>query len=88
MPLDLGICIPERDFVFKEAELCGGLDCTELFNIWKKVNPITMFEIFVFGYVECKFLSYEIEKSYRTEIRFIGLLEGETTPSISTIKRF
>ena len=47
LPLDLGICIPKGDFVFKVAEICESLDYTELFNtylrIWRKVNPITMF---------------------------------------------
>ena len=47
MPLDLGICIPEGDFVFKVAEICESLDYTKLFNTyprsWRKVNPVTMF---------------------------------------------
>ena len=42
MPLDLEICIPEGDFVFKVAEICESLDYTELFNTylraWRKVN--------------------------------------------------
>ena len=41
LPLDLGICIPEGDFVFKVAEICEELDYTELFNSyvrkWRKV---------------------------------------------------
>ena len=92
LPLDLGICIPEGDFVFKVAEICESLDYTELFNTylrnWRKVNPITMFELLVFGYIERKFSSYAIEKACRTDIRFMWLLEGEPTPSVATIKRF
>ena len=92
LPLDLGIRIPEGDFVFKVAEICESLDYTELFNTylrnWRKVNPITMFELLVFGYMERKFSSYAIEKACRTDIRFMWLLEGEPTPSIATIKRF
>ena len=92
LPLDLGICIPEGDFVFKVAEICESLDYTELFNTylrsWRKVNPITMFELLVFGYMERKFSSYAIEKACRTDIRFMWLLEGEPTPSVATIKRF
>ena len=69
LPLDLGICIPEGDFVFKVAEICESLDYTELFNTylrsWRKVNPITMFELLVFGYMERKFSSYAIEKACR-----------------------
>ena len=34
LPLDLGICIPEGDFVFKVAEICESLDYTELFNTY------------------------------------------------------
>ena len=56
LPLDLGICIPEGDFVFKVAEICESLDYTELFNTylrsWRKVNPITIFELIVYGYMK------------------------------------
>ncbi len=42
--MDLGICIPEGDFVFKVAEVCEGLDYTELWNTyvraWRKVNTL------------------------------------------------
>ena len=34
LPLDLGIRIPEGDFVFKVAEICESLDYTELFKIY------------------------------------------------------
>lgn len=92
LPLNLGICIPEGDFVFKVAEICESLDYTELFNTylraWRKVNPITMFELLVFGYMERKFSSYAIEKACRTDIRFMWLLAGEPAPSVATIKRF
>ena len=92
LPLDLGICIPEGDFVFKVAEICESLDYTELFNTylrnWRKVNPITMFEILVFAYMNRKFSSREIEGLCKTDIRFMWLLNGEPAPSDSTITRF
>ncbi len=92
LPLDLGICIPEGDFVFKVAEICENLDYTELFNtylrVWRKVNPITMFEILVFAYMNRKFSSREIESSCKTDIRFMWLLNGEPAPSASTLVRF
>ena len=60
LPLDLGICIPEGDFVFKVAETCESLDYTELFNMylrsWREVNPITIFELIVYGYMKHKLL--------------------------------
>ncbi len=53
IPLNLEICIPKHDFVFKVAEICEELDYTELFGTyvkaWRKVNPITLFEILVFA---------------------------------------
>ena len=92
LPLDLGICIPEGDFVFKVAEICESLDYTELFNTylrsWRKVNPITMFEILVFGYMEHLYSGREIAKACKTDIRFMWLLNGEPAPSHATISRF
>ena len=65
LPLNLGICIPEGDFVFKVAEICEELDYTELFNTyvrkWRKVNPVTLFEILVFGYMEHLYSGRDIE---------------------------
>ena len=92
LPLDLGICIPEGDFVFKVAEICEELDYTELFNSyvrkWRKVNPITLFEILVFGYMEHLYSGRDIEKACKTDIRFMWLLNGEPAPSHATISRF
>lgn len=90
--MELEKCIPKDDLVFKVAEICESLDYTELFNTylrnWRKVNPITMFELLVFGYMERKFSSYAIEKACKTDIRFMWLLGGEPIPSVATIKRF
>ena len=92
LPLDLEICIPKGDFVFKVAEICEELDYTELFNSyvrkWRKVNPITLFEIFVFGYMEHLYSGRDIEKACKTDIRFMWLLNGEPAPSHATISRF
>ena len=92
LPLNLGICIPEGDFVFKVAEICESLDYTELFNTylrnWRKVNPITMFEVIVFGFMEHLYSGREIAKACKTDIRFMWLLNGEPAPSHATISRF
>ncbi len=92
LPLDLGICISEGDFVFKVAEICESLDYAELFNTyvrnWRKVNPITLFEIIVFGYMEHLYSGRDIAKACKTDIRFMWLLNGELAPSHATISRF
>ena len=92
IPFDLTAKIPEEDFVFTVAEICENLDYTELFNtyirVWRKVNPITMFEILVFGYIEHLYSGRDIAKACKTDIRFIWLLNGEPAPSHATISRF
>ena len=92
IPFDFTANIPEGDFVFTVAEICESLDYTELFNTyvraWRKVNPITMFEILVFGYMEHLYSGRDIAKACRTDIRFMWLLNGEPAPSHATISRF
>ena len=92
LPLDLGICIPKGDFVFKVAEICEGLDYRELFNTylrsWRKVNPVTMFELIVYGYMKHMYSGREIAEACKTDIRFMWLLNGEPAPSHATISRF
>ena len=92
LPIDLEICIPKEDFVFKVAEICESLDYSELYatyvRAWRKVNPITMFEILVFGYMEHLYSGRDIAKACKTDIRFMWLLNGEPAPSHATISRF
>ena len=92
LPIKLEIKLPKDDFVYKVAEICDELDYTELFNTcvrtWRKVNPITIFEIIVFAYMEHIYSGREIEKECLTDIRFMWLLDGEPAPSHATISRF
>ena len=92
MPLNLGIRIAKDDFVFKVAEICEELDYTDLYKtyvrMWRKVNPVTLFEILVFAFMNKLFSSREIEQACKTDIRFMWLLDGEPAPSDSTISRF
>lgn len=92
LPIDLGICIPKGDFVFKLVEICEELDYTKLFDTylrsWRKVNPITLFEIMVFAYMEGIYSARAIEKACKTDIRFMWILQGERAPSRGTLSRF
>ena len=91
-PLELTAYIPEGDFVFKVAEICESLDYTELLKTylrtWRKTNPITIFEVIVFGYMEHLYSGRKIVKACQTDIRFMWLLNGEPAPSHATISRF
>ena len=55
---------------------------------WRKTNPITVFEVIVFGYMEHLYSGREIAKACKTDIRFMWLLNGEVAPSHATISRF
>lgn len=92
LPLDLGIKIAESDPVRKLVEICEELDYTELFAAyvrkWKKVNPVTLFELLVFGYMNRRFSSRDIEEACRTDIRFMWILQDEPVPDHTTISRF
>ena len=92
LPIDLEICIPKDDFVFTLTQITEKLKYEKLFSeyvrAWRKINPITLFEIVLFAYMERKFSSREIVKACRTDIRFMWLLNGEPIPSVSTVKRF
>ncbi len=74
------------------VEICEELDYTELYKtyvrMWRKVNPVTLFEILVFAFMNRLFSSREIERACKTDIRFMWLLDGEPAPSDSTISRF
>lgn len=92
LPLNLEICIPKEDSVFKLHEICEQLDYTKLYNTylrsWRKVNPETLFELLVFGYMNRKYSARQIEEACRTDIRFMWILQEEPVPDHSTIARF
>ena len=92
IPLNLGIKIPENDPVFKLIEICEELDYTELFKTylkaWRKVNPITMFELLAFAYMNEIYSSRKIVAACMTDIRFMWILDSEPVPSAATVKRF
>ena len=92
LPINLEIKIPKNDFVFKMLEKCSELDYTKLLDTyarkWRKVNPITIFELIVYGYMTGKYSSREIENACRTDIRFMYILGSEPVPDHTTITRF
>lgn len=71
LPIDLEICIPKEDFIFKAAEIYESLDHSELYatyvRAWRKVNPITMFEILVFD-IWSIFIQAEILQKHEKQI--------------------
>ena len=92
LPLDLEIKIKKDDKVFLTHEICEQLNYTVLYNKylrkWRKIDPSVIFELIVFGYINGKYSSREIEEICHNDIRFMWILQGEPAPSYSTISRF
>ena len=55
LPLNFEILIDENDPVWKLTEICDGLDYTRLYDEylrhWRIINPVILFEILVFAYM-------------------------------------
>ena len=51
----------------------------------RKANTATLFEILVFASMNRLFLPREIERAFRTDIRFMWLMDGELVPNVSTM---
>ncbi len=92
IPLNIGIKLPKNDPVFRLVEICEELDYTKLFEtylkVWRKVNPITMFEIIVYAYMSGIYSSRKIVAACETDTRFMWILDTEPIPSVATVKRF
>ena len=84
LPMELGVKIAENDPVRKLIEICEELDYTELYKRyvrrWRKVSPETLFELVVFGYMQRRISTRQIEEACRTDIRFMWILQGEPAP--------
>ena len=92
LPLNLGIKIPKDDPVRKLNEICENLDYTELNKEygrrWRKFTPSTLFKILVYGYMNRKYSSREIEEACKRDICFMWLLNGEPVPDHTTLSGF
>lgn len=92
LPLNLGINIPQDDSVRKLNEICENLNYSalnkEYGRHWRKFTPSTLFKILVYGYMNKKYSSRDIEEACKRDICFMWLLNGEPVPDHSTLTRF
>ena len=92
LPFNLGIKIPKDDPVRKLNDICESLDYSELNKeygrSWRKFTPSTLFKILVYGYMNRKYSSRDIEEACKRDICFMWLLNGEPAPDHSTLSRF
>ncbi|MEE0958082.1 MAG: transposase, partial [Ruminococcus sp.] len=92
LPLNFEVLIDENDPVWKLTEICDALDYSRLYDEylrhWRSIDPVIMFEILVFAYMNGIYSSRGIEQACKTDIRFMWLLQGEPAPDHSTFARF
>ena len=92
LPLKFEILIDENDPVWKMAEICDTLDYTRLYDAylrhWRMIDPVVLFEILVFAYMNGIYSGRAIEHACKTDVRFMWLLQGQPAPDHSTFVRF
>ena len=92
LPLNFEILIDENDPVWKLTEICDTLDYTRLYDEylrhWRIIDPVIVFEILVFAYMNGIYSSRAIEHACKTDVRFMWLLQGQSAPDHATFARF
>lgn len=95
LPLDLERIIDISDPVYSFSEVVDCIDFTEFFAIKERktgrprYNPTTMLKVILFSFMENGYLSLRnIEKSCKTDIRYMWLLDGMEAPTFATFGNF
>jgi transposase len=94
LPIETGILIPEDDSVRLLSQIMEELDYTNLIMAYSSlgrnpvVEPMILFKIIVYAYMNDIYSSRKIEKACKRDINFIWLLQGRIAPDHNTIARF
>ena len=93
IPMNLDVIIPDNDGVRLLSQFVEELDLTCLYDTYSmikenQVTPRQMLKIMLYGYLDGRYSSREIEKACHRDINFMYLLEGRTPPDHATIARF
>lgn len=95
LPLDIEKIIDVNDPVYSFSEIVDSIDFTEYFAIKERktgrprYNATTMLKIVLFSFMENGYLSLRnIEKSCKTDIRYMWLLDEMEVPTFATFGNF
>ena len=95
LPLDIEKIIDISDPVYSFSEIMDGIDFTKYFAVEEsktgrpRYNPTIMLKVVLFSFTENGYLSLrKIEKSCKTDIRYMWLLDGMAAPSFATFGNF
>ena len=95
LPLEIEKIIDISDPVYSFSEIMDSIDFTSHFAVEEsktgrpRYNPTVMLKIILFSFMENGYLSLRnIEKSCKTDIRYMWLLDGMAAPSFATFGNF
>ena len=95
LPLEIEKIIDISDPVYSFSEIVDSIDFTSHFAVEEsktgrpRYNPTIMLKIILFSFMENGYLSLRnIEKSCKTDIRYMWLLDGMAVPSFATFGNF
>ena len=95
LPLDVETLIPVSDIVYSFCEIIDCLDLSQYVDTEEnytgrpKYNQTTLLKVVLFSFMENGYLSLrKIEKSCKTDIRYMYLLDGMKVPSYVSIGSF
>ena len=95
LPLEIEKIIDISDPVYSFSEIVDSIDFTSYFAVEEskagrpRYNPMVMLKIILFSFMENGYLSLRnIEKSCKTDIRYMWLLDGMAAPSFATFGNF
>ena len=93
LPLNIDCIIPEDDSVRLLSQFVEGMDLNDLYAAYSRIKenqatPRQLLKVMIYGYMNHRYSSREIESSCRRDINFMFLLEGAPVPDHATIARF
>lgn len=86
--------IPASDSVRLINQIVEEMDITSLLSTYKRTgrptatSPSIMLQVMIYGYMEGKYSSRDIESACKRDINYIWLLNGEKAPNYHEIARF
>lgn len=91
LPLNIEIIIPENDSVRLLSQFVEGMDLTDLYSIYERINslsPRMLLKIVLYSYMNGDYSSRSMELNCKRDINFMYLLEGHKAPDHATLARF
>lgn len=91
LPLNIETIIPEDDSMRLLSQFVEGLDLTDLYSTYKRINsvsPRTLLKIVLYSYMNHDYSSRSMELNCKRDINFMYLLEGAKAPDHATFARF